>query len=53
MLNYLLPLLGLVALCAAWMLFQLWLARQDPEKAEGYRPGCGACSRKGCPGRPD
>jgi hypothetical protein len=50
MLIYALSLLGLVALCAGWMLFQLWLERQDPDKQGGYQPGCGACSRRECPG---
>ncbi len=53
MLIYALSLLGLVGLCAGWMLFQRWLVRQDPEKEEGYRPGCGACSRKDCTSRQD
>jgi hypothetical protein len=42
--SHLLALIGLSLLCAAWVLFQRWLARQDPEKKAGYRPGCGACS---------
>ncbi len=48
MLTHLLTLLGLVLLCAGWMLFQLWLGRQNPEKKNVFRLGCGACSNKGC-----
>ncbi len=49
MIDYILPLLGLSLLCALWVLFQHWLAKQDPEKESGYKPGCGACSSKSCP----
>ncbi len=48
MLNHLLALLGLVGLCAGWMVFQLWLGKQDADRKDGYRPGCGACSSKKC-----
>ncbi len=51
MLTNALALLGLILLCAGWMLFQIWLGRQDPSRKEGFRPGCGACSSKGCAGR--
>lgn len=51
--THVLALLGLVLLCAGWMGFQLWLGRQDPDKRAGFRPGCGACSSKGCPQRRD
>ncbi|HSG58651.1 MAG TPA: hypothetical protein VLA06_03895 [Woeseiaceae bacterium] len=40
--NYLLALTILVALCAAWALFQLWLGRRDPEVAERLNK-CGNC----------
>jgi hypothetical protein len=43
MLNYLLSILGLAALTACWVLFQLWLKKQDPDRGEG----CVGCSR-GC-----
>ena len=46
MLTHLFAILGLVALCAGWVLFQEWMKRIDPEKRE-YRPGCGACGNKG------
>jgi hypothetical protein len=41
MLNYLLSILGLAALTALWMVFQLWLKRHDPEQ-DGRCIGCGA-----------
>jgi len=53
MLTHFFALLGLVLLCAGWMVFQLWLGRQDPDKNEGFRPGCGACSSKECARRRD
>ena len=45
MTSYLLPLFAVVALCAAWALFQLWLDRHDPD-ANRRSLKCGACSRK-------
>ena len=45
MLSYLFALLGLVLLCVGWVLFQLWLERQDPQRG-GFRPGCGAWGNK-------
>ena len=45
MTGYLLPLLAIVALCAAWALFQLWLDKHDPD-AKRRSHKCGACSRK-------
>jgi hypothetical protein len=47
MIDYLISLLGLTLLCAGWMMFQLWLKRQDPER-ENFRPGCGACKGGSC-----
>ena len=47
MLTHFLAILGLVTLCAGWVLFQEWLKRIDPQKGE-YRPGCGACSNDSC-----
>ena len=47
MIDYLISLLGLTLLCAGWMVFQLWLKKQDPERA-GYKPGCGACQGGSC-----
>ena len=41
--NYLLPLAALVALCAGWALFQLWLGRRDAEVAARLNK-CGNCS---------
>jgi hypothetical protein len=46
MLNHLLAILGLAALTALWMVFQLWLKKQDPGREEGC-VGCGAnCKRQ-------
>ncbi len=47
MFGYLMSLLGLTLLCAGWMVFQLWLKKQDPQRA-GYKPGCGACQGGSC-----
>ncbi|GAB6041114.1 hypothetical protein [Endothiovibrio diazotrophicus] len=46
--TQLLALLGITALCGGWMVFQLWLAKQDPSKKEPFRPGCGACGNGAC-----
>ena len=45
--KYFLGLIGITALCAVWMVFQLWLKRVDPER-QGFRPGCGACKGGSC-----
>ena len=45
MLGYLLSIGGLIALCAAWVLFQLWLKRIDPGY-RGLQGGCGGCAEK-------
>ena len=45
MTSYLLPLFTIVALCAVWAVFQLWLDKQDPD-AKRRSLKCGACSRK-------
>ena len=42
MISYLIPLLAVVALCAAWAVFQLWLSRHDPEANQRLRK-CGDC----------
>lgn len=47
MLEYLFGILGLVALCAGWVLFQEWLKRVDPEKG-GFKAGCGGCGSCRC-----
>jgi hypothetical protein len=45
MTSYLLPLLAIVALCAAWAVFQQWLAAHDPDAKR--RPlKCGGCGRR-------
>ena len=43
--TYLIPLLAVVALCALWAVFQLWLFKHDPE-AMTRSHKCGGCSRK-------
>jgi len=46
MLNHLIAILGLAALTALWVVFQLWLKKQDPEREDGC-VGCGAnCKRQ-------
>jgi hypothetical protein len=45
MTSYFIPLFAIVALCAAWGLFQKWLSDHDPD-AERRSLKCGACSRK-------
>ena len=41
--GYLWSILALAALCAAWVLFQLWLERQDPDDVQIKR-ACGGCA---------
>ncbi|GEM_PF-1698848 len=41
---YFISLIALPLLCVFWIVFQQWLARQDP-KYQGYQAGCGGCSR--------
>ena len=48
MLTHIFALIGLVALCVAWVLFRQWLVRQDPERKEACKPGCGSCGSGGC-----
>ena len=43
MTHYLLVLLAVSALCAAWGMFHLWLSRRDPELAERANK-CGNCN---------
>ena len=46
MLNYLFAIVGLAALTALWVVFQLWLQKQDPEQKDRC-VGCGSkCKRK-------
>ncbi|WP_172840323.1 hypothetical protein [Solemya pervernicosa gill symbiont] len=45
--GYLISLLGLTALCAFWVVFQLWLKKQEPNHA-GFKAGCGACKSGSC-----
>jgi len=41
----LLALLAIIALCAFWGIFQLWLEKRDPDAAERSQK-CGGCGRK-------
>ena len=45
MTTYFFPLLSVVALCAFWAIFQVWLFKHDPD-AEQRSQKCGGCSRK-------
>lgn len=44
MMTHILSLIALPLLCVLWIVFQQWLAKQDP-KYKGYQAGCGGCSR--------
>ncbi len=46
MMNYFLPLLAIVLLCAFWALFQQWLSTVDPDTKK-RSPKCGGCGRRG------
>lgn len=41
--TYLVGLLAMTALCAAWGIFQVWLSRHDPEANQCLR-NCGSCN---------
>ena len=45
MTTYFFPLLSVIALCAFWAIFQVWLTRHDPD-AETASRKCGACGRQ-------
>jgi hypothetical protein len=45
MLNHLLSILGLATLTALWVVFQLWLKKQDPDRDERCI-GCGSGCKK-------
>ena len=40
--NYLLPVLAMIALCAGWAVFQIWLSKHDPDANQCLR-NCGSC----------
>ncbi|MCK5698147.1 MAG: hypothetical protein KAI02_08300 [Gammaproteobacteria bacterium] len=42
--TYLLSLIALPLLCVLWIMFQQWLAKQDPQY-KGYQAGCAGCRR--------
>jgi hypothetical protein len=53
MLNYLLAIVGLAALTALWVVFQLWLQKLDPDQKDRC-VGCGSnCERKKAVGQDD
>jgi len=43
--NYLIPLLAVIALCAFWAVFQVWINKHDPD-AKRRSLKCGGCSRQ-------
>jgi len=45
MTTYFIPLLSVIALCAFWAIFQVWLSRHDPDAKTASRK-CGACGRQ-------
>jgi len=45
MTSYLFPLLAIIALCAFWAIFQLWLEKHDPD-ARTRADKCGGCGRQ-------
>ncbi len=45
MTDFLIPLLAVVLLCAFWAIFQVWLARHDPD-SEKRSLKCGGCGRR-------
>ncbi|MEA3291824.1 MAG: hypothetical protein U9Q71_05910 [Pseudomonadota bacterium] len=50
--THLLSITGLVALCAAWALFQQWLKRVDPDQGD-YEARCARCESSSCKPRKD
>jgi len=44
MLTHILSLFALPLLFILWVVFQGWLAKQDPDY-KGYKAGCGGCTR--------
>jgi hypothetical protein len=49
--KYILALIGITLLCAAWVKFQLWLKHIDPDRGD-FHPGCGACQGGSCGNAP-
>jgi len=45
MTTYFFPLLSVIALCAFWAIFQVWLSGHDPDANTTSRK-CGACGRQ-------
>ena len=43
MVSYVIALLAIIALCAGWGVFQLWLTRHDPEAGKRMEK-CGNCA---------
>ena len=50
--HELLAILSLGILCGAWVVFQRWLARVDPDLAQ-QGSCCGGCSGHRCGTQPD
>ncbi|MGI9236803.1 MAG: hypothetical protein ACR2QZ_05370 [Woeseiaceae bacterium] len=43
--TYFLPLLAIATLCGLWAIFQVWLAKHDPD-AKTRSQKCGGCGRQ-------
>jgi len=43
---HLVALIGLVALCGGWIVFQMWINKQDPAKPKFETKGCGCHTTK-------
>jgi len=44
MTTYFYPLLSIIALCAFWAIFQVWLSKHDPDATKSSK--CGGCGRR-------
>jgi hypothetical protein len=55
MLHYLIPILGLAALCGGFVWLQIWIRRHDPDSRSILERGChgrgdGSCGKDDCSG---
>ncbi len=48
MLNHIIALFGLIALCSGWVLFQIWVGKQDSHPVTPLKPGCSTCDEASC-----
>jgi len=52
MLDYLLAIISLVAICSAWALFQIWIKKYNPNTV-AFKSKCSGCSNaSGCTTNP-